>query len=152
MKAIGRPELLKRHGHYEISLGPKSGEHMQSYAKRWPRSGSRPSPCRAEQLLPLQRAANAATGAGLWFEDSAFIIDPLEAVRALVAAALKCGATFQNSTVTGLVPRGDKIEVLNDAAPLIVDSARGLRRRALRTAARRLRLAGPIAGGARLSR
>jgi glycine/D-amino acid oxidase-like deaminating enzyme len=122
MNAIGRPELLKRRGHYEISLGRESGEHMQSYAEEMARIGVKTRPVAAEQLLPLQRAANSATGAGLWFEDSAFVIDPLEAVRALVAAALKCGATFQRLAVTGLAPRGDQIEVLNDTAPLIVGS------------------------------
>jgi D-hydroxyproline dehydrogenase len=123
VRAIGRPELLKRHGHYEVSLGPKSRDHMQSYADEMTRIGVKTRPVPAEQLLPLQRGANAATGAGLWFEDSAFIVDPLEAVRALVAAALKCAATFRKLDVKGLVARGDKIEVLNDAAPLIVDSA-----------------------------
>jgi glycine/D-amino acid oxidase-like deaminating enzyme len=123
VRAIGRPELLKRHGHYEISLGPKSEAHMRDYAEEMARIGVKTRPLAAEQLLPLQRSANSTTGAGLWFEDSAYIVDPLEAVRALVAAALKCGATFRNLNVKGLVPRGDKIEVSNDAAPLIVDSA-----------------------------
>jgi glycine/D-amino acid oxidase-like deaminating enzyme len=123
VRAIGRPELLKRHGHYEISLGPKSEAHMHAYAEEMARIGVKTRPVPAEQLRPLQRGANSATGAGLWFEDSAYIVDPLEAVRALVAAALKCGATFRKLDVKGLVPRGDKIEVSNDAAPLIVDSA-----------------------------
>src|SRR5580693_4729991 len=33
VQAIGRPELLRRHGHYEISLGPKSHAHMHSYGQ-----------------------------------------------------------------------------------------------------------------------
>jgi glycine/D-amino acid oxidase-like deaminating enzyme len=123
VRAIGRPELLKRHGHYEISLGPKSEAHMHAYAEEMARIGVKTRPVPAELLLPLQRGANSATGAGLWFEDSAYIVDPLEAVRALVAAALKCGATFRKLDVKSLVPRGGKIEVSNDAAPLIVDSA-----------------------------
>jgi D-hydroxyproline dehydrogenase len=121
--SIGRPELLKRHGHYEISLGPKSHAHMRSYAQEMARIGVKTRPVPAEQLLPLQRGANSATSAGLWFEDSAYIVDPLEAVRALVAAALKCGASFRKLNVKGLATRGDKIEVLNDAAPLLVESA-----------------------------
>ncbi len=122
-KAVGRPELLKRHGHYEVSLGAKSHAHMHSYAQEMARIGVKTRPVPAEQLLPLLRAAKSAIGAGLWFEDSAYIVDPLEAVRALVAAALKCGATFRKLDVKELVPRGDKIEILGDQTPLLVDSA-----------------------------
>jgi glycine/D-amino acid oxidase-like deaminating enzyme len=122
-KGIGRPELLKRHGHYEISLRPQGDAHMRSYAEEMDRIGVRTRPMPAEQLQPLRRGANSASAAGLWFEDSAYIVDPLEAVRALVAAALKCAATFRKLDVKGLIARGDKIEILNDAAPLIVDSA-----------------------------
>jgi glycine/D-amino acid oxidase-like deaminating enzyme len=123
VKAIGRPELLKRHGHYEISLGPKSLGYMHSYAQEMTRIGVKTRPVPAELLQPLQRGANSATAAGLWFEDSAYIVDPLEAVRALTAAARESGATFRKLEVKGLVPRGDKIEILNDAAPLLVESA-----------------------------
>jgi D-hydroxyproline dehydrogenase len=123
VQAIGRPDLLKRHGHYEISLGPKSRERMHAYAEETARIGVKTRPVSADQLLPLQRAANSAMSAGLWFEDSACIVDPLAAVRALAAAALNSGATFRKLAVTGLAPRGDKIEVLNAAAPLVVDSA-----------------------------
>jgi glycine/D-amino acid oxidase-like deaminating enzyme len=123
VKAIGRPELLKRHGHYEISLGPKSQVHMQSYGEEMARIGVKTRPVSAQQLLPLQRGANSAMAAGLWFEDSASIVDPLEAVRALVAAAQKCGATFRRMDVKGLAARGDAIEVLSDSAPLPVASA-----------------------------
>jgi glycine/D-amino acid oxidase-like deaminating enzyme len=122
-RAIGRPELLKRRGHYEVSLAPKAQAHMNAYAEEMARVGVKTRPVPAAELVPLQRGANSATGAALWFPDSAYIVDPLEAVRALVAAARKSGATFRKLDVKGLKPRGDKIEILNEAAPLIVDSA-----------------------------
>ena len=115
-KAVGRPELLKRHGHYEVSLGTKSHGHIHSYAEEMARIGVKTRPVPAEQLLPLLRAANSAIGAGLWFEDSAYIIDPLEAVRALVAAALKSGATFRRLDVKGLRRAATKSKFLNDAS------------------------------------
>lgn len=123
VKAIGRPELLKRHGHYEISLGPKCQAHMDSYAEEMAAIGVKTRPVPAEQLLPLQRGAKAAGAAGLWFEDSAYIVDPLQAVRALVNAAQNAGATVRILDVKGLAPRGDKIEILNDASPVLVDAA-----------------------------
>jgi len=123
VKAIGRPELLRRHGHYEVALGPKSHARMQAYAREMTDLGVKTSPMAAEQLLPLQQGAQAATSAGLWFEDSAFVVDPLEAVRALAAAAYGCNAAFRKLDVTALRPRGDKLEVLSREATLVVDAA-----------------------------
>jgi D-hydroxyproline dehydrogenase len=123
VKAIGRPELLRRHGHYEVALGPKSHVHMQRYGEEMSRVGVKTRPMEPAQLSALQRAANAATAAGLWFEDSASVLDPLEAVRALAAAAAQSGASFRRLDVRGLRPRGDKIEVLSDEGALVVDSA-----------------------------
>jgi D-hydroxyproline dehydrogenase len=123
VKTIGRPELLRRHGHYEVALGPKSHAHMQAYAREMTDIGVKTRAMPAEQLLPLQQGAKAATSAGLWFEDSAYVVDPLDAVRALVSAACGCKATFQKLDVTALRPRGDKIEVLSGASTLVVDAA-----------------------------
>ncbi|HEX3603063.1 MAG TPA: FAD-binding oxidoreductase [Steroidobacteraceae bacterium] len=123
VKSVGRPELLKRHGHYEVALGPKSDAHMQAYAREMAQIGVKTRAMTAEQLLPLQRRAKAATSAGLWFEDSAYVVDPLEAVRALVSAACECGAAFRKLDVTALRPRGGKIEVVSADAALVVDGA-----------------------------
>ncbi len=122
VKAIGRPELLRRHGHYEVALGPKSRSHMHAYGEQMARIGVKTRPVPAEQLLPLQRGANAATAAGLWFEDSAYIVDPLEAVRALVTAAMNCGATFRKLDIKALRPRGGKIEVSGESDSLVADA------------------------------
>jgi len=123
LDAIGRPDLMHRHGHYEVALGPRSRARVQKYARDMTRVGVKTRPLSAEQLLPLQRGANAAMAAGLWFEDSAYVIDPLEAVRAFAAAALQCNSTFRRLDVKALRPRGDKIEILSNDATLVVDSA-----------------------------
>jgi D-amino-acid dehydrogenase len=123
LEAAGRPELMRRHGHYEVALGPRSEARVQAHARDMARVGVKTRPLSAEQLLPLQRGANAATAAGLWFEDSAYVVDPLEAVRAFAAAALKCDATFRRLDVKALRPRGDKIEILSEEGALVVDSA-----------------------------
>jgi D-amino-acid dehydrogenase len=123
LAAINRPELLHRHGHYEIAFGSQSHAHMQAYAREMAQLDVKTHPLSAAQLLPVQRAANATMAAGLWFESSANVIDPLEAVRAFATAALACNATIQRLHVKALRPRGDKIEVLSDAASLVVDSA-----------------------------
>jgi D-hydroxyproline dehydrogenase len=123
LEAAGRPELMRRHGHYEVALGPRSEARVQAHARDMARVGVRTRPLSAEQLLPLQRGANAAMAAGLWFEDSAYVVDPLEAVRAFAAAALKCNSTFRRLDVKALRPRGDKIEILSEEGALVVDSA-----------------------------
>lgn len=123
VEAMRRPELLHRHGHYEVAFGPRSQVQMQKHAQEMARIAVKTRPIAPEQLLPLKRAARASVAAGLWFEDSAHVIDPLEAVRALVTSAKESGARFQQMQVTGLAPRGDKIEISSEAGVLIVDSA-----------------------------
>jgi D-hydroxyproline dehydrogenase len=123
LEAAGRPELMRRHGHYEVALGPRSAARVEAHARDMARVGVKTRPLSAEQLLPLQRGANAAMAAGLWFEDSAYVVDPLEAVRAFAAAALKCNSTFRRLDVKALRPRGDKIEILSEEGALVVDCA-----------------------------
>jgi D-amino-acid dehydrogenase len=123
LAAMRRPDLLHRHGHYEVAFGPRSQIQMQRHAQDMARLDVKTQPIPTEQLLPLQRGARASMAAGLWFKDSANVIDPLEAVRALVAAAKESGATFRQLHVKALAARGGKIEILSDAGPLIVDSA-----------------------------
>ena len=138
VNAVGRPELLRKNGHYEVSLGANSAAHIQAYAKEMAQVGVKTRSLSAEDLLPLRQAAGAQAAAGLWFEDSAYVVDPLEAVRAFVAAAVERGAAFRSMNVRALQPRGDKIEIFGDSAagdspagdiasggsgPLIVDSA-----------------------------
>jgi glycine/D-amino acid oxidase-like deaminating enzyme len=123
VSAVNRPELLRRHGHYEVALGDKSRSQIATYAEEMRRVDVKTQPLSDEQLLPLRRAAGARTAAGLWFEDSAYVIDPLEAVRAFVAAAAQHGAAFRLFNVKALRPRGDKIEVIGETETLTVDSA-----------------------------
>jgi D-hydroxyproline dehydrogenase len=122
VEEIGRRELLHRHGHYEIAFGPRSHAAMRAHARAMAALELNTRPLSAEQLRPLQQGANAGAAAGLWFEASANVIDPLEAVRAFAAAALERNVKFRRMDVRSLQARGDKIEVLSDAAPLRVDS------------------------------
>ena len=77
----------------------------------------------AEQLLPLQRAAHVDLAAGLWFEDSAHVTDPLRAVKAFAGAAAAHAATSHRLNVHALRDRGGKIEILSDRPPLLADAA-----------------------------
>jgi glycine/D-amino acid oxidase-like deaminating enzyme len=123
LEEIGRTDLLRRHGHYEIEFGRGAEARVRESARMMALLGVKTRSISAEQLLPLQRAAGAQMAAGLWYEDSAHVIDPLAAVRAFVAGAVARKATFDRLEVRALRPRGDKIEILSDEPTLLVDAA-----------------------------
>jgi D-amino-acid dehydrogenase len=120
---IGRPELLRRNGHYEIGFGRRAQSMARAQARSMAQLGIGTRPVPPEQLLPLQRAAREEAAAGLWFEDSAHVIDPLEVVRALAGAALARGATFRRFDVRAMRSIGDKIEIAGDQPALRLDGA-----------------------------
>jgi D-hydroxyproline dehydrogenase len=121
--AVGRPELLRRQGHYEVALGAKSQSQMQAHAAEMLHIGVKTQPMSDEQLRPLREAAGAQRAAGVWFPDSAYVIDPLETVRAFAAAAFERGAVFRLFNVKALRPRGENIEIAGDAETLTVGGA-----------------------------
>ena len=122
LQEINRPELLRRHGHYEIGMGERSPAAMRIQAAAMARLGVRTAPVAAQQLAALQHASGARIAAGLWFEDSAHVTDPLAAVQALVRAAAERGAQLLRSEVRALRPRGEKIEIQEAAGPRLVDA------------------------------
>lgn len=122
LQAINRPELLCRHGHYEIGLGEQSPAAMRRQAAAMARLGIRTEPVSAQQLSALRSASGARVAAGLWFEDSAHVTDPLAAVQAFVSAAAERGAQVLRTEVRALQPRGEKIEIHEATGPRLVDA------------------------------
>src|SRR6202051_2123990 len=59
LEEIGQPDLLRRHGHYEIGFGRRARELMHTQARAMAPLGIKTGRMSAGQLLPLQRAANA---------------------------------------------------------------------------------------------
>ena len=122
LQQINRPELLRRHGHYEIGLGERSPAAMRIQAAAMARLGVRTAPVPAQQLSALQHASGARLATGLWFEDSAHVTDPLSVVQAFVGAAAERGALVLRSEVRALQPRGEKIEIQEATGPRLVDA------------------------------
>jgi glycine/D-amino acid oxidase-like deaminating enzyme len=120
---IGRSDLLRRHGHYEVELGKHGHTLMRAQARAMAELGIKTREASSEELRPLRQAARSETAAGLWFEHSAHVLDPLEAVRAFAAAAAARNAAIHRMDVRALVARGSNIEVLSEQAPLVVDAA-----------------------------
>ncbi|HEY2686704.1 MAG TPA: FAD-dependent oxidoreductase [Steroidobacteraceae bacterium] len=113
---IGRGELLRRNGHYEVGFGAKATEAAASQAAAMASLGVRTVPVPNADLQALEKAAGAPA-VGLWFPDSAHVVDPLRAVQALADAATARGAEYRRMEVRQLKPRGDGVEVIGaDAA------------------------------------
>jgi len=75
-----------------------------------------------QRLAALQTASGAAQAAGLWFEDSAHVIDPGGAVQAFARAACERGAQLLRSQVRGLGVRGAQIEIHEASGTRLVDA------------------------------
>ena len=120
---VGRPDLLRRNGHYEVGFGAHGRRAMRAQRSAMQALGIRIADMPAEQLRPLRQAAGASMATGLWFEDSAHVVDPLEVTRACVTAALARAAEFRPLNVRAIRLRGERVEILSDAPPLVVDAA-----------------------------
>jgi D-amino-acid dehydrogenase len=123
LEDIERPHLLRRHGHYEVGFGAKSRAAFAAQSALMRQLGVNTEPVSEHRLHALKRAAGVDLISGLWFEDSAHVIDPLHAVQAFADAAVANGAQVRRLDVRALRPRGDKIEILSEREPLLVDVA-----------------------------
>lgn len=122
LDAVGRSELLRRNGHYEVGFGPKAASAMTAQAAAMSALGVRTQAVPAAELTALNKAA-AASAVGLWFPDSAHVVDPLGAVQALADAARAHGAEYRQLEVLDLKPRGAGVEVVATGATLTTGAA-----------------------------
>src|SRR5262245_24220545 len=111
LEGIGRRELLKRHGHYEIWLGDAAETGAAAQAATMRRLDVRTQPAPADLLRAVSAQAAVARAAGLWFPDCAHVVDPLEVVRACAAAAVARGATICRRDVRAVRRTGDGFSI-----------------------------------------
>ncbi|QJR15347.1 D-amino acid dehydrogenase 1 [Usitatibacter palustris] len=121
LSAIGRSDLLKRSGHYEIWLDERAAERAKSQAAAMTALEIRTENAEPEIVETARRLANASAAAGLWFPDCAHVLDPLEVVRAFVTAAIEHGATFEKATVNAMHVRGEGVELATDVGTIRAD-------------------------------
>jgi D-amino-acid dehydrogenase len=104
---IGATRLLVGGGHYHFWLNGdvagKAGENAQAFA----RLGVPSEPAPAQVLGELRDMARRESVAGLWFPDSAHVVDPMLVCRALADAAVARGARFQRAEVSALERAAD---------------------------------------------
>lgn len=123
LAAIGRSDLIRQHGHFEMWLGGDAASRARHQALAM-ESLEVPTRSAPDELVEsVRRAAKADTGAGLHFPQCAHVVDPLEVVRAFAAAAGTRGATFIRREVRSLQPIHGGIQILTDGDPVQVRAA-----------------------------
>jgi D-hydroxyproline dehydrogenase len=120
---MGCPQLLRRNGHYEIWLNGQAQRQAQDQAQAMNRLDVRTVAAPAHVLQAARVAAGVASASGLWFPDSAHVIDPLELVRALADCAAQRGAHIRRAEVRSLQPRASGIEVIAGEQSTTVEAA-----------------------------
>jgi glycine/D-amino acid oxidase-like deaminating enzyme len=123
LRDIGRLDLLRLNGHYQIWLDGRAAKsaRVQALAMEQLEVPTQPAP--TELVRAVQWAAGAQSAAGLWFPKCAHVLDPLEVVRAFDAAARARGAVFLRREVRSLAIRGADLEIVTEAEPVIANSA-----------------------------
>jgi glycine/D-amino acid oxidase-like deaminating enzyme len=152
LSEVGRRDLLRRHGHYVLWTGPKasrraSAEQLRATslgiptkdapaellraaaaqvgqaATRAPACGSADASASMAALPPSSARAADPVAAGVWFPDSAHVLDPALVARAFAAASTQAGATILRTSVRHMRPLGNRIEIVTDTDSLSVRAA-----------------------------
>jgi len=123
LRDIGRSDLLRQHGHYEVWLDGKAAAAARAQAVAMEKLEVPTEPAPADLLEAAKKAAGAHVAAGLWFPKCAHVVDPLEVVRAFATAARDRGAVFLRRDVKRVATRGADLEITTDAGPVVVNSA-----------------------------
>ena len=120
---IGRADLIRQHGHYEMWLGGNAASRARRQARAMAELEIPTTPAPDQLVESVRRAASAESGAGLHFPQCAHVVDPLEVVRAFANDAVARGASFAQREVRALEPARSGIRIVTDAEPLEVSSA-----------------------------
>jgi len=120
---IGRADLMRQHGHYEMWLGGDVARRARLQALAMEKLEVLTQPAPAELVESARRAARADTAAGLHFPNCAHVVDPLEVVRAFASAATARGASFMQRDVRALQTGAAGIQIVTDAGPIAARSA-----------------------------
>ena len=112
LKRLGRAELLRRNGFYEVWLSGNAARAARAQAQLMERLEVTTAPAPNELIECVRRAAHASTGSALWYPDSAHVIDPLEVVRAFAAGALGRAAQFRRAEVSAVRPHASGVDVI----------------------------------------
>jgi D-amino-acid dehydrogenase len=140
---VGKRDLLRRHGHYALWFGPKAAKRAAAAQLRaWalgvttkdaPRELLRaaaaqaswrasPTPGTARPPTVASRSEDPAV-AGVWFPNSAHVLDPALVARAFATASTQAGASILRASVRHMRPLDNRIEIVTDTDSLRARSA-----------------------------
>jgi glycine/D-amino acid oxidase-like deaminating enzyme len=145
---VGRGDLLRRNGHYVLWLGRKAAAHAAAERTKAANLGIATSGAPVELVRAaavIARGASASAGspvavapsarpapaapaadpgaAGVWFPDSAHVLDPALLARAFASASVQSGASILRADVRHMRPQGNRIELVTDTGALSVRTA-----------------------------
>jgi D-amino-acid dehydrogenase len=132
---IGRPDLLRANGHYQVWFGPRSDKLAAKQALIMERLGipTQPAPNEILEAIARQSARSREPNgnfrptntrvAGLRFPSTAHVRDPLKLVQSLVGAALERGASFKRAEVRAVEPLDGRTTLHVGGEVLSVDAA-----------------------------
>jgi D-hydroxyproline dehydrogenase len=140
LSEVGRHDLLQRRGHYALWIGPKASKRAAAERSRATALGipNKEAPLEllraaaAQAASPATRApAPSAPGApgahpliaGVWFPDSAHVLDPALVARAFATASTQASASILRASVRHMRPLGNRIEIVTDTESLSVPAA-----------------------------
>lgn len=119
LSEIGRLDLLRCNGHYEIWTSARGAQHAAEQARAMQRLGIATEPAPQALLAAVTRApVSAGTPAsGLWFPETGHVCDPLEIVRAFATAAAERGVEIRAADVRQITMRGAELEIITASGP-----------------------------------
>ena len=123
LREIGRPDLIRQHGHYQVWLGGDGARRSREQARAMGELLVPTQPAAREFLEAVREAAGARSVAALWFPKCAHVLDPLEVVRAFASAATQRGAAFLRHDVRALRATSHGMQVITESGSLNVSKA-----------------------------
>ena len=124
---VGKRDLLRRHGHYALWFGPKAARRAAASQLRAGALGvaTKDAPLELLRAAAAQASwpASAPAVAGVWFPDSAHVLDPALVARAFAVASTQAGASILRASVRYMRPLGNRIEIVTDTDSLTARTA-----------------------------
>ena len=120
---VGRHDLLRRHGHYALWMGPEASIRAAAERSRTAALGIPTKDAPVELLRAAAAHASAPVFAGVWFPESAHVLDPALVARAFALASTEAGASILRTSVRHMRPSGNRIEIVTDTESFSVRTA-----------------------------